>query len=63
MVTDAQVIQQLEAYGFKFVRQTRHGALYRHSDGRATTIGKHYRNDEIPPGTLGAIRRQTNIPF
>lgn len=40
-----------------------HGDYYMHSDGRTTTIGRHYKNGVIPNGTMAAIKRQTGLLF
>lgn len=40
-----------------------HGVVYAHSDGRRTTIGKHYPGGVIPRGTLHAIEAQTQLKF
>ena len=49
--------------GFAFIEHKTHGAFYKHIDGRATTVGKHYKKDEIPLGTLRKISKQTGIQF
>jgi len=60
--TADEVVRELKAAGFVLVRQnaTSH-AVYRHPDGRQTTISMH--RGDIKAGTLGSIRRQTGLPF
>lgn len=54
------VIRILERHGFVLVRQRGSHRLFRNAAGRRVTVaGAPGR--ELPPGTLGAIRRQSGL--
>lgn len=56
-----EVIKQLEADGWRQERQRGSHRIFRHptKPGSVTVAGKP--SAEIPPGTLGSIRRQADL--
>ena len=58
-----EVIRRLQKHGFKCVRQRGSHRIFRRTIGgreRVTVAGKG--RDELPRGTLAAIRRQSGLP-
>lgn len=59
-LTARQVITALERHGFIRVRQSGSHALFRHPDGRRTTVPIH-GNRDIGRGLLRRIMRDANL--
>ncbi len=58
------IIEVIVGNGFTLLRNSKHGDIYvNNNNQRRTTIGRHYRNDTIPKGTLKAIENQTGLRF
>ncbi|HMO77597.1 MAG TPA: type II toxin-antitoxin system HicA family toxin [Candidatus Paceibacterota bacterium] len=55
------LVKILEENGFILIRQRGSHALFKHADGRRTTMPLH--NRELPVGTLLAIFKQVKINF
>ncbi len=55
-----QVIKVLERMGFHLIRQSGSHAVYRHPDGRWTTVAVH-PGKTIPKGTLRKIIRDAGL--
>jgi len=55
-----EVIRVLKRIGFKFIRQEGSHAIYRHPDGRWTTVPVHQGKD-IEKGLLRKILRDAGI--
>jgi predicted RNA binding protein YcfA (HicA-like mRNA interferase family) len=53
------VVRMLEAHGFICVRQRGSHMLYRHDDGRRTTVPMH--NKELRRATLHSILKDTQL--
>jgi len=53
------VVKLLEENGFILTRQRGSHALFKHQDGRSTTVPLH--NRELPIGTLRAISKQAKV--
>ena len=60
-LTAREVIRLLEQRGFVRVRQSGSHAIFRHPDGRRTTVPIHGRRD-IGRGLLRHILRDADIP-
>ncbi len=56
----AQVVKVLKRVGFRLVRQSGSHAVYRHPDGRWTTVANH-PGKTIPKGTLRKIIRDAGL--
>ncbi len=56
-----EVVSHLEKNGFNFSRQRGSHAMYRHTDGRWTTVPMH--NRDLPLGTLRGIFKRAQLPF
>jgi len=56
----AQVVKVLQRAGFRLVRQSGSHAVYRHPDGRWTTVANH-PGKTIPKGTLWKIIRDAGL--
>lgn len=60
-LTGKELGKIIEKLGFKFDRQTGSHMVYKHSDGRKTTI-PHHPEEEIGPGLLTKIiKKDLNI--
>ena len=59
-VKPAQVVKVLSKVGFQLIRQSGSHAIYRHPDGRWTTVAIHPRKT-IPNGTLRKIIRDAGL--
>ncbi len=55
-----EVVRVLQDVGFQFVRQVGSHAVYRHTDGRWTTVPMH-RGRDLSKGILHKILRDANI--
>ena len=55
-----EVMHVLEKVGFHLIRQNGSHAVYRHSDGRWTTVPIHPGKD-VAKGTLGKILKDVHI--
>ena len=55
-----QVIQILKQHGFVLVRQSGSHAIFRHADGRSTTVPIHGKRD-IGRGLLRQIMRDAQL--
>ncbi len=55
-----QIIKVLERHGFVCVRQSGSHAIFRHADGRGTTVPVHGKRD-IGRGLLRQIMRDANL--
>jgi predicted RNA binding protein YcfA (HicA-like mRNA interferase family) len=55
-----QLIKILERHGFTQVRQSGSHAIFRHSDGRGTTVPIHAKRD-LGRGLLRQIMRDANL--
>jgi len=57
-MTARELIKRLEKAGFVVTGGRRHAKLA-HPDGRITVVHRH--KGDIPPGTLKAIEKQTQV--
>ena len=55
-----ELIRLLEQNGWARIRTNGDHRIYRHPDGRITVISGHL-GDDVRPGTLKAVLRQTGI--
>ncbi|MBI4313665.1 MAG: type II toxin-antitoxin system HicA family toxin [Candidatus Omnitrophica bacterium] len=55
-----QLVRVLEQAGFQRIRQKGSHLYLRHQDGRATVVPIH-RGEDIPPGLLRGILRDTEL--
>lgn len=58
--TGRELGQILEKAGFSFHHQTGSHAVYKHPDGRITTVPMH-AGEEIGPGLLNKIKRDLRL--
>ena len=55
-----EVVRALRRLGFEPIRQKGSHLYLRHPDGRSTVVPMH-RGEDIPPGLLRSILRQTEV--
>ena len=55
-----EIQRLLEKLGFRFIRQSGSHAVYRHSNGRWTTVPIHFGKD-VAKGTLRNIIKDTGL--
>lgn len=60
MLSAREIIKVLELHGFILARQSGSHAIYRHPDGRGTTVPIHGKRD-IGRGLLRQIMRDANL--